>query len=106
MKQSYCIPIWAASLAFTACMMLTWSQSSVAQTASDKQSGTPTVLPTPDFKFEGKVGKTYLESSPPEFPQPTKAPAGAPNVVLILLDDSGFESAARLLVNNIESREQ
>jgi arylsulfatase len=47
-------------------------------------------LPRPDFKFDGKVGKTYKESDPPKFPQPVKAPAGAPNVVLILLDDSGF----------------
>ena len=52
--------------------------------------GTPTVLPRPDFKFQGKVGKTYLDSDPPEFPQPVQAPKGAPNVVLILLDDTGF----------------
>jgi arylsulfatase len=36
------------------------------------------------------VGRTYKTSDPPQFPQPVKAPAGAPNVVLILLDDSGF----------------
>ena len=48
------------------------------------------VLPLPDFKFQGKVGRTYLESDPPHFPQPTEAPAGAPNVVLVLLDDTGF----------------
>lgn len=54
------------------------------------QEATPKVLPTPDFTFSGKVGKTYKESDPPQFPQPTKAPKGAPNVVLILLDDSGF----------------
>ncbi|MFN7804031.1 MAG: arylsulfatase [Planctomycetaceae bacterium] len=47
-------------------------------------------LPRPDFKFPGKVGRTYKTSDPPQFPQPVKAPAGAPNIVLILLDDSGF----------------
>ena len=47
-------------------------------------------LPRPDFRFPGKVGRTYKTSDPPQFPQPVKAPAGAPNVVLILLDDSGF----------------
>lgn len=52
--------------------------------------GTPTVLPRPDFKFKGKVGKTYKDSDPPEFPQPVQAPKGAPNVVLIMLDDTGF----------------
>jgi arylsulfatase len=47
-------------------------------------------LPRADFEFKGKVGKTYKDSDPPQFPQPIKAPANAPNVVLILLDDSGF----------------
>lgn len=51
---------------------------------------TPKVLPRPDFHFPGKVGKTYKESDPPQFPQPIQAPKGAPNVVLILLDDTGF----------------
>lgn len=55
-----------------------------------EDEGTPRVLPRPDFKFPGKVGKTYKESDPPQFPQPVKAPKGAPNVVLILLDDTGF----------------
>jgi len=30
------------------------------------------------------------ESDPPQFPQPVQAPKGAPNIVLILLDDTGF----------------
>ena len=51
---------------------------------------TPADLPRPDFKFQGKVGKTYKESDAPQFPQPVKPPKGAPNVVLILLDDTGF----------------
>lgn len=58
--------------------------------AQEPASGTPKVLPRPDFKFKGKVGKTYKESDPPQFPQPVQAPPGAPNVVLILLDDTGF----------------
>ncbi|WP_428303787.1 arylsulfatase [Lacipirellula sp.] len=51
---------------------------------------TPAVLPRPDFHFPGNVGRTYLDSDPAQFPQPVKAPKGAPNVVLILLDDAGF----------------
>ncbi len=54
------------------------------------QAGTARVLPQPDFHFRGKVGKTYKDSDPPQFPQPVRAPKGAPNVVLILLDDTGF----------------
>ena len=46
-----------------------------AENATD-DGGTPKVLPRPDFKFKGKVGKTYKESDPPEFPQPVKAPEG------------------------------
>jgi len=51
---------------------------------------TPDILPRPDFHFTGEVGRTYLDSDPATFPQPTAAPKGAPNIVLILLDDVGF----------------
>jgi arylsulfatase A-like enzyme len=47
-------------------------------------------LPPPDFHYNGTIGRTYLDSDPAQFPQPVKPPKGAPNVVLILLDDSGF----------------
>jgi arylsulfatase len=53
-------------------------------------SGTPKVLPRPDFHFPGNVGRTYKDSDPAQFPQPVQAPKGAPNVVLILIDDAGF----------------
>jgi arylsulfatase A-like enzyme len=46
-------------------------------------------LPIPDPAFKGKVGETYKDSTP-DYPQPVKAPAAAPNVLLILLDDVGF----------------
>ena len=55
-----------------------------------REKATSKSLPRADFEFKGKVGKTYKDSDPPQFPQPIKAPANAPNVVLILLDDSGF----------------
>jgi arylsulfatase A-like enzyme len=47
-------------------------------------------LPRPDFHFPGNVGRTYKDSDPPQFPQPVQAPKGAPNIVLILIDDAGF----------------
>lgn len=59
------------------------------RTESEK-SGTPTVLPRPDFHFKGSVGRTFEDSDKAQFPQPVKAPQGAPNIVLILLDDAGF----------------
>src|SRR5207237_9379248 len=55
-----------------------------------RAGGTPSVLPRPDFHFPGNVGRTSLDSDPPQFPQPVQAPKGAPNVVLILIDDAGF----------------
>ena len=61
-----------------------------AAPAPTQSAGTPQILPRPDSRFEGNVGRTYLESDTPQFPQPVKAPKGAPNVVLILLDDAGF----------------
>ena len=51
---------------------------------------TPEVLPRPDFHFTGNVGRTYLDSDLANFPQPVAAPSGAPNIVLLLVDDCGF----------------
>ncbi|WP_313333605.1 arylsulfatase [Sphingobium yanoikuyae] len=50
-------------------------------------------LPLPEPAFTGKIGKTYKESEGawPELPSP---PKGAPNVLLILLDDVGFGQAS------------
>ncbi|MCF7750725.1 arylsulfatase [Bacillus subtilis subsp. subtilis] len=52
--------------------------------------GTPDILPRPDFRFRGEVGRTYLDSDPAQFPQPVRAPDGAPNILMILIDDAGF----------------
>ena len=61
-----------------------------AATADAQERGPPSVLPRPDFHFPGDVGRTYADSDPAQFPQPVQAPKGAPNVVLILIDDVGF----------------
>lgn len=47
------------------------------------------VLPRPPQPFKGMVNLRAKESKS-DFPQPIKAPAGAPNVLLVLLDDVGF----------------
>jgi len=46
-------------------------------------------LPLPELPFRGKIGKTYLESEG-DWPRLPAPPEGAPNVVVILLDDVGF----------------
>src|SRR5499426_395149 len=66
------------------------SHAQQAPSGQPPRPSTPSVLPRPDFHFPGNVGRTYLDSDPPQFPQPVQAPKGAPNVVLILLDDAGF----------------
>src|SRR5262245_59508050 len=48
-----------------------------------------TRLPVADPVFKGKIGKSFVDSTE-DFPQPVKPPGGAPNVVVILLDDLGF----------------
>ncbi len=48
-----------------------------------------TVLPRPPEQFQG-VTKRTLEGSKAAFTEPVKAPAGAPNVLLVLIDDAGF----------------
>jgi arylsulfatase len=47
------------------------------------------VLPRPDPSFTGTQGRT-LQGSKPEFPPPLRPPAGAPNVIVVLIDDAGF----------------
>lgn len=47
------------------------------------------VLPKPPAPFTGTIGRTYADSTP-AFPAPVRAPAGAPNVLLVLTDDVGF----------------
>jgi arylsulfatase A-like enzyme len=47
-------------------------------------------LPYAEPRFNGNIGTTFQDSDPAAFPAPIKAPEGAPNVLLILLDDVGF----------------
>ena len=60
------------------------------QAPQSPASQTPSELPRPDPSFRGSVGRTYKDSDPAKFPQPVQAPKGAPNVVIILIDDAGF----------------
>ncbi|AGP29681.1 arylsulfatase [Corynebacterium terpenotabidum] len=39
--------------------------------------------------FPGRVGRTVAESTP-AWPEPVRPPAGAPNVIVVLLDDMGY----------------
>jgi len=51
-------------------------------------------LPIEPAPFKGRLGKTTKDSSKPQFsPSPT-APQGAPNVLIVLLDDVGFGASS------------
>lgn len=47
------------------------------------------VLPLPEPKYRGRIG-TYYTDSQAEIPKLASAPEGAPNVLIVLLDDVGF----------------
>src|SRR5215470_12427637 len=51
--------------------------------------GVPVEEYDPGAAFPGVVGRTTDESSP-AWPRPVRAAAGAPNVLVIVLDDTGF----------------
>ena len=50
-------------------------------------------LPPPEPPFKGHIGRTPKDSTL-DFPQETKAPKGAPNILLILTDDVGFAATS------------
>jgi arylsulfatase A-like enzyme len=81
----------ASVLAAGALLISLASSTALAQVrAADGPVGlSGTQLPKQDPEFKGKVGET-LKDSTPSYPQPLKAPQGAPNVLIILLDDVGF----------------
>src|SRR5690349_3582482 len=51
------------------------------------------VLPIPDPQFTGQIGKTP-DDSVAAWPPQVEAPAGAPNILLIMTDDVGFGASS------------
>jgi arylsulfatase len=77
----------SAMLTISCCLAAT----AKAETGMDANSGSPardvlTIAPAP---FQGVMGMT-VDKSRPDWPRPVAAPAGAPNVLLIMTDDVGF----------------
>jgi len=62
-------------------------------TASARAQQPEEMLPKPEPPFRGKIGRTVKDSTP-DFPKGVEAPAGAPNVLLILTDDVGFGASS------------
>jgi len=74
---------WMALATFAALAALTCSSAALAQS----------VLPRPEPAFAGTTERT-LEGSKPDYPSPLRPPPGAPNVVVVLIDDAGFGNPA------------
>lgn len=82
MATMFCNALIPAALTFASMGVVAHSQ-----TANSPQDGS--VLPIPLEPFQGIIEKTF-EGSQQDYPQPLEAPEGAPNIVLILIDDLGF----------------
>jgi arylsulfatase A-like enzyme len=66
------------------------ASAALPNTASSQDAN---VLPKPEPPFQGRIGRTVRDSTP-DFPKMVEAPAGAPNVLLILTDDVGFGASS------------
>lgn len=72
------------ALVMTALALSTLSVGAESRPAADR-----TVLPPPDPAFTGKI-EVAIKDSKAAFPEPLRAPKGAPNVLLIMGDDIGY----------------
>jgi len=64
-----------------------------SQAAAAQKSGDGNAIPYPKKEWKGGQGKTLVVSKPYFIGQP-KGPDGAPNALVIMLDDGGYSSAA------------
>ena len=92
MKRSM---IWTSAV-LAVCGLLGWltASSRLGEAFAQEKKATETsptgnVLPVPPAPFKGTIGLRAKDSKS-DFPQPVQAPKGAPNIVLVLLDDVGF----------------
>ena len=79
----------ALILAVCSCIAL----SSPARAQDTPPQAGSAVLPIPQPQFGGVIGRKASESTP-DFPKDVTAPKGAPNVLLIMTDDTGFGAAS------------
>jgi arylsulfatase A-like enzyme len=65
----------------------------IAAQAQQPPAGGSAILPAPEPEFHGVIGRKASESKP-DFPQAVTAPKGAPNILLIMTDDTGFGASS------------
>src|SRR5262249_53341816 len=91
-------PLSFLSACWFAVTLIAGCHSSLAQQLSFPNQSTPpaegsAVLPVPQPQFRGVIGRKASDSTP-DFPKGVTAPTGAPNVLLIMTDDTGFGAAS------------
>ncbi|MEN9666156.1 MAG: hypothetical protein RLZZ326_2519, partial [Planctomycetota bacterium] len=76
------MPIRALSLLIRCSLLLVvcFGRLSAGLTAAEPNGSTPKVLPPPPAAFRGTINLRAKDSTP-DFPQPVRAPQGAPNVL-------------------------
>jgi arylsulfatase len=75
----------------TAASIMLFLLSSMLFATSGLTASAPDNLPKPYPKFKGKIGETYHDSTAdPGMFAVNKAPEGAPNILLVMIDDAGF----------------
>jgi arylsulfatase A-like enzyme len=90
-RFSFLTACWFAVILVAGC------HPALAEQPTPDQNTPPTggsaVLPVPQPQFGGVIGPKASESTP-DFPKAVTAPKGAPNVLLIMTDDTGFGAAS------------
>jgi Sulfatase len=81
----------AANVAAIGCSMGLLGPALAQDTQSPK--GGSIILPAPEPQFGCVIGRKATESRP-DFPKAVAAPKGAPNVLLIMTDDTGFGASS------------
>ena len=67
----------------------------IAVAALTAESKAQDNLPQADPKFKGEIGETFRDSTAdPRLFLPRSAPEGAPNILLVLIDDAGFGASS------------
>jgi arylsulfatase A-like enzyme len=79
------------TLRTAAILFLVWLIAAISFVPSTRllAADSPAVLPPPAPEFKGTIGRTIRDSRA-SFALPVRAPKGAPNVVIVMTDDTGF----------------
>jgi arylsulfatase A-like enzyme len=80
------------TVAIAAAIGIGLSCPALAQSPSARMGGS-SILPAPESPFSGVIGRKASESKP-DYPKAITAPKGAPNILLIMTDDTGFGASS------------